>query len=251
MSTLDARLEPILLAIVRAYQVERDGRRQPLMHIRMGGMREDFKHYAWPDDGPPVGRQELEELADAGAIRIEHLERSWMVAPTRDAIASAAQYERELARARSPEAVDISWAAVRPVLHALVAIWERHGASPSASVSIAAVARDLQRSPDDLELARALELLEEDAWVTAEYELGTDGPLSARPLPKALAGVRGWPGGDDQAAGERLITALDELAAREPDEEKRKHLGRVRDFVIDLGSKTLSELGGKLAGDAL
>lgn len=142
--SLDARLKHVLLAIVRAYRGDHEGRRQPLMHMRMGGMREGFKHHAWPDDGPEVGREELEELAELGLVRVEYLERSWMVAPTRDAQDNVAEYERELARAERTEAVDVSWAAVRPVLHAVVAVWERHGASPSAWISVAAVARENQ-----------------------------------------------------------------------------------------------------------
>jgi len=251
MTTLDTRLEAILLAIVRAYRIDFDGRREQLAHMRTGATEETIEHRGWPDDGPPVGRQELVELEELGMVSIERLARSWLFAPTRDAIDSVAEYERELARAERGEAVDVSWAAVRPVLHALVAVWERHGASPSASISVAAVARELERSIDDLGLVRAIELLEADGWIAADYELGTDGPLSARPLTKALSGTRGWPGADELAAGERLITALDELAAHEPDDEKRKRLTRVRDFVIDLGSKTLSELGGKLAGGAM
>lgn len=251
MTTVDARLEAILLAIVRAYETAHDGPRRKLTQMNLGGMESRVEHHGWPDDAPAVEREDLEELEELGLLRIDYGARAWSFAPTREAIDDVRLHERELARAARPEAVDTSWAAVRPVLHALVAIWERHGASPNAFVALAAVAKDLDRAPDELGLARAIELLEEDGWVTAEYEMGTDGPLSARPLPKALAGVRGWPGGDDQAAGERLITALDDLVAREPDAEKRKHLGRVRDFVIDLGSKTLSELGGKLAGGAL
>lgn len=83
----------------------------------MGGRREGFKHHAWPDDGPEVGREELEELAEPGLLRVEYLERAWMVAPTREAQDNVAEYEGELARAERAEAVDVSWAVVRPVLH--------------------------------------------------------------------------------------------------------------------------------------
>jgi hypothetical protein len=82
------------------------------------------------------------------------------------------------------------------------------------------VARELDRRSVDLSLIRAIELLAQEDWITADHGDGTDGPLSARPLAKALTGTRGWPGADAEAAGERLITALEELAAQEPDEER-------------------------------
>jgi hypothetical protein len=113
------------------------------------------------------------------------------------------------------------------------------------------VARELDRRSVDLSLIRAIELLAQEDWITADHGNGTDGPLSARPLAKALTGTRGWPGADAEAAGERLITALEELAAQEPDEEKRTKLARLREFAIDLSSTTLSELGAKMLEGAL
>jgi hypothetical protein len=44
------------------------------------------------------------------------------VRPTREAIDAVARYQRERERVELGEPVDISWAAVRPVLHALVAV---------------------------------------------------------------------------------------------------------------------------------
>jgi hypothetical protein len=123
--------------------------------------------------------------------------------------------------------------------------------APTGSVSIDAVAEKLDRGPDDLSLLRAVELLEQDGWVEADYEMGRDGPLSARPLPKALAGTRGSPGGDDQANAERLVAALDELAAREPSEERRSKLSQVRQFLLELGPPTIAEVVAKLGAGAL
>ncbi len=251
MITLVARLEPLLLAIVRAYQTDVGGSRQPLMWFRSFSSGDALEHEAWPVDGPAVDGEDLSELEELGLVRIDDLGGASSVRPTREAIDCVAQYERERARAERAEPVDISWAAVRPVLHAIVELWERHGASPSAAISVTAVARELNRSSDDLALTRALELLHEDEWVAADYGPASDGPLSARPLAKALSGTRGWPGADARAAGERLITALDELAAVEPDEDKRTKLARLREFAIDLSSKTLSELGGKMLEGAL
>lgn len=251
MITLDARLETMLLAIVRAYQTDVGGSRQTLTYFPSFANGGTLEHDAWPEDGPVIGPEDLDELDQLGLVRIEDRGGAFTVRPTREAIDSVAQYERERGRLERGEAVDTSWASVRPVLHTLVDLWERHGASPSGSVSITALARDLDRPADDLALIRALELLDDKSWVVADYGPGGDGPLSARPLVPALSGTRGWPGADGQAAGERLITALEELAAQEPDEEKRTKLARMRDFAIDLSSKTLSELGGKMLEGAL
>jgi len=251
MITLDTRLETMLLAIVRAYQTDVGGSRQPLTYFLSFANGDTLEHDAWPEDGPVIGREDLDELAELGLVRLEDIGGAFTIRPSREALDSVAQYERERGRLERGEAVDTSWASVRPVLHTLVDLWERHGASPSGSVSITAVARELDRPADDLALIRALELLDEDGWIAADYGSGSDGPMCARPLPKALSGTRGWPGADGQAAGERLITALEELAAQEPDEEKRTKLARMRDFAIDLSSKTLSELGGKMLESAL
>jgi len=251
MNTLDTRLETMLLAIVRAYQTDVGGSRQPLTYFLSFANGDTLEHDAWPEDGPVIGREDLDELAELGLVRLEDIGGAFTIRPSREALDSVAQYERERGRLERGEAVDTSWASVRPVLHTLVDLWERHGASPSGSVSITAVARELDRPADDLALIRALELLDEDGWIAADYGSGSDGPMCARPLPKALSGTRGWPGADGQAAGERLITALEELAAQEPDEEKRTKLARMRDFAIDLSSKTLSELGGKMLESAL
>jgi len=251
MITVDARLEPMLLAIVRAYQTDVGGSRQPLTYFPSFANGDTIEHDAWPEDGPVIGREDLDELAELGLVRIDDIGGAFTIRPTREAIDSVAEYERERVRLERREPVDTRWASVRPVLHTLVDLWERHGASPSGSISITAVARELERSADDLALIRALELLADDGWIAADYGPGSDTPLSARPLGKALSGTRGWPGVEGQAAGERLITALEELAAQEPDGEKRTKLARMRDFAMDLSSKTLSELGGKMLEGAL
>jgi hypothetical protein len=248
---LEPRLHEILLAIVHAYRVEVRGRREPLSHVRSGAMKEEVLHAGWPDDGPVVGREDLEALDELGWIRVTELRRSWTFAPTQQAMESVAQYERELTRSQSPVSVDMSWSSVRPVLNAVVDVWERHGASPNASVTVTGVAKELGRTEDDLFVLRAVEMLDESGWVEADYQMGTEGPLSARPLPKALSGARGWPGGGQDAAAERLLAALEELIEREPDEVRRTKLSRVREFMIDLGANTVSEIAAKAAGGAL
>ena len=63
--------------------------------------------------------------------------------------------------------------------------------------------------------------------------------------------TRGWPGGDSEVAAERLLTGVDELIAREPDDGKRGLLARLRDTAMEVGTKTLAEVVSKAAGTAV
>jgi hypothetical protein len=72
--------------------------------------------------GPAIDAERLDELEQLGLVRIEDLGAARSVRPTREAIDAVARYQRERERVELGEPVDISWAAVRPVLHALVAV---------------------------------------------------------------------------------------------------------------------------------
>ncbi|HEY3946682.1 MAG TPA: hypothetical protein VGL78_15745 [Solirubrobacteraceae bacterium] len=116
---------------------------------------------------------------------------------------------------------------------------------PPGGIPVGAIAEELSRHPDELSLLRSFNLFNQDGWIEADYELGAPAPIGVWPLPKTLSAVRGWPGGDSQAAGERLIAALEELIAREPGEARRSKLSQVRDFLLELGSKTLRRTCGQ------
>jgi hypothetical protein len=170
MAELSERLQDILVAIVGAYRSELEsGRRETLMHLRIGGIRETIQHHAWPDDAPEIWRADLEELHDLGLVDIEFRERAWMVRPTAAAVAAVEQYERELLRQESARPVDLRWDAVRPVLHAIVDVWEEGGASANMAIPLGLVASQLGRDATDLGLVRAIEQLAVGGWVETTY----------------------------------------------------------------------------------
>ena len=78
----------------------------------------------------------------------------------------------------------------------------------------------------------------------------TDEQIALRPTAPGVAATQGWPSGDGEVAAKRLLSALDDLVAGEPDEKKRTKLSRALEFLLDLGSSTLSELAAKAAGGA-
>lgn len=106
MITLDARLEPMLLAIGRAYQADVKGSRQPLKYFPSFAHGDSLAHDAWPEDGPVIGREDPDELAELGLVRIADIGGAFTIRPTREAIDSVAQYERERGRLERREAVD-------------------------------------------------------------------------------------------------------------------------------------------------
>ena len=64
--------------------------------------------------------------------------------------------------------------------------------------------------------------------------------------------MRAWPGKEsDDAAAERLLSALDELVAKVPDDRERSRLAKAREVLVDVSAKTLSELAAKAAGGAI
>jgi hypothetical protein len=73
MTTVDARLEPLLVAIVRAYRTDVGGSRQPLMHCPSFANGDTLEHEAWPAHGPAIDAERLDELEQLGLVRIEDL----------------------------------------------------------------------------------------------------------------------------------------------------------------------------------
>ncbi len=248
MATLDQRLASIFEAIVDAYDAQPAEHRRRLLHLRAGGGWEGFN--GWGDDQPRVSRDDLDDLHDAGLIDLDFGgSGGYLVKPTREGRQGLRAMRRDQALNVRSEPVDLSWSAVRPVLHASVDTWTEGGAPSAGYVTLHAVAGRLERDPAELDLIRAVEQLGEQGWLEVEYD--EDDQIILRPTARGVAATRGWPGGDGEVAAERLLSALDDLLAREPDENKRTKLSRTREFLLDLGSSTLSELAAKAAGGAL
>jgi hypothetical protein len=250
MFTLDERLESIFEAILETYDGQPPDRRRRLTHHR-SFQRESFLEWDDGDNRPAVTRDDLDELSALGLIDLDfNGQGNYLVRPTSEGRRSYRTVQRERARAEQAQPVDVSWATVRPVLHAIVDVWAENGASNAAFVKIGAIAERAGREPDDLGLIRAIELLAANEWLNADYDDEGDG-LSAQPTMRGLMATRGWPGGDGEVAAERLLSVLDDVAAQGETEEKRNWAARLRDTAMEVGTKTLAEVVSKSVGTAV
>jgi len=244
---LDRRLTTIFAAIVDDYDAQRPEHRRRLLHLqRMSG--EGFN--GWGDDQPAVSRDDLDDLYDAGLIDLDFgSSGSYLVKPTREGRQGLQAMRREHALDERSEPVDLSWGAVRPVLHAAVDAWTERGAPGSGYVALRAVARLLEREPDELGLIRAVQQLGERDWLEVDYD--DDDQVSVLPTARGVAATRGWPVGDGEVAAERLLSALDELASSHEDSAARSWAARARDTLMEVGTKTLAEVVSKSVGTAV
>jgi hypothetical protein len=76
---------------------------------------------------------------------------------------------RERNRLVDAEAIDLDWKAIRPLLHAVVDLWQEKGA-PDGYMTFDAVTERLGRTPDDLATIRAAELLAANDWLELAYD---------------------------------------------------------------------------------
>jgi hypothetical protein len=179
----------------------------------------------------------------------------WITAASRDAVA---RYRERIGVAPA-RAMDTSWVRLRPVLVAVVEQWEQLGARDAVETD--AIVAALDDDFDATTVRRALELLEQDDTLEAEFELGSDGPIAVTPAPKALQLLRGWPTQtNDAAIVQALLLALDEAIENTLDPEEKTRLRKLRDAVGDVGKSVWLErssppegrsLGGELPREAL
>lgn len=240
MVTLDPRLTEILEGIIQAYDAPPAEHRQRLLYLSLeetGFLQ--VSQEVW-GERPRATRDDLDDLADYGFIDIDYSKKqaNYLVKPSPEGRRAVEELHRERALAARSQAIDLSWAAVRPVLRAAVDEWERTGASGNgvpAEVIATALGGDV-----DLQLIRSLQQLEADEFIAAEWAAGQEAPIAVRPLSKAYVGTRGWPGGDDAATAERLVAALDDLA--QSDDERSGWAARARDVFSEVTSKTMAEV---------
>ncbi|UTI64857.1 hypothetical protein NBH00_01305 [Paraconexibacter antarcticus] len=195
-------------------------------------------------------RDDLDDLADYGLVDID-LGGSgrYLVKPTLDGARAARQLVREQRRAAHIEPVDLTWANVRPVLHAIVDAWTGAGGSTAYCVGIEAVPSRVGRPPDDLGLMRTIELPKATDWVDARYKDDTD-ELIAQPTIRGIRATRGWPGGDSEESAERLLSSLDEIAESSEDEAQSMGGPGAR-HAYGGRAKTLAEVVSKAIGTAV
>jgi DNA-binding PadR family transcriptional regulator len=182
-------------------------------------------------------------LRDLGFLEIEPREGGSGYGPFHITTAG----REAIARFREPAAagvagahsMDTSWARVRPVLVAVVQQWEQQGARDAVDTDV--IAADVADEMTDAGVRRALELLEADGWLKAEYEAGTDGPIAVTPELKALQLLRDWPtrAGDTAIVG-GLLDALDEAIEGASDPEEKSRLRKLRDAAGDVGKSVLA-----------
>lgn len=249
MTSIPEHQLTILAVLIEHYdEPPREMRRRLVHHRTFDG--EEF--HSWPEDGPYVGRDDLEELADLGLIDIEFGNGSTLaVRPTTEGRETIQLLNREKRRAESAEPVNLAWSVVRPLLHAIVETWAAEGAPTEGFVQLEAAAQHCDPRPSDLWLARVAEQLDRADWIVLTYAADQDTDLPyVRPTTRGVIAANGWPGGDGDVAAERLLAALDELA-ESSDETKRTWAARARDTLMEIGTKTLAEVAAKAAGGAM
>jgi hypothetical protein len=155
MAALDPHLMSIFEAIVDDYDGQPPERRERLWHVRTFGEEGSNE---WDSNQPRVSRDDLDDLHDAGLIDVDYNSSGdYLVKPTREGRSSLREVRREQTLLERSDPVDLTWAAVRPVLHAAVDEWTERGAPRSGYVVLRAIARRLDRDSDELpRIARAV-----------------------------------------------------------------------------------------------
>jgi hypothetical protein len=244
MTALTDHLTAVFEAIVDDYDAQPEGHRERLLHIRSFG-HSGFN--GWGSDRPAVGQDDLDELLEHNLIDVDYASHGeYLVKPTAYGREVLRQYRRELERASTTTPVDLSWAAVRPVLHAAVDTWSEMGAPLAGFVGGRAVAERLSANADDLAFARAAELLAQGDWLELDYD--EDDVVRVRPTMRGVMATRGWPAGDAEVAAERILSVLDELATGGASPAERGWAARARDTLMEVGTKTLAEVVSKSVG---
>jgi hypothetical protein len=245
---LEDRLTDIFAAIADEYDKRPEHRRERLLHLLSLG-HQGFN--GWDESLPQVTRDDLDELRDEGVIDIDYGSHGeYLVRPTLTGRRLLRRYRRELARVDRAEPVDLSWATVRPVLHAAVDAWSDAGAPTSGHVGFKTIASRLGSDENDLGLVRAAELLAIGDWLDLDYD--ENDRAFVRPTMRGVMATRGWPGGDGEVAAERFLSVLDEIASSSSaDDTQRGWAARARDTLMEVGTKTLAEVVSRSVGNAV
>lgn len=239
MSDEEDRLLAILAVIIEVYDAPDPEHRRPLLHLNSFS----GPHFTpWAEGGPVVTRDEIDALADEGWIDVDYTGKGQpLVRPERAGRDVLRTLRRERSLLARSERVDLSWDAVRPVLHAVVSQFEEHGASGFGYLNVAVVAETVGCDPGDYGLIRRLERLADRDWIALRYDEDDETPR-VKPTQAGIEATRGWPSGDGEVMAENLLTALDEIIETSSDAEKRNWAKRTKETAMDLGQGALAEL---------
>jgi hypothetical protein len=147
--------DELLLRLVEAEDRARPNRERFILFRVMGsGQGLPVQHPGLEEDGLHAREQDLEDLEDAGYLRLERREKAWHfnVSP-----AGFERARRLRAADQPPPPVTgvIGWSAMRPVLDGVCTAYAA-SAQPDVGVTLPEIAYVLDREEDDEELERLI-----------------------------------------------------------------------------------------------
>jgi hypothetical protein len=141
------------------------------------------------------------------------------------------EWARQLSRqAHVPGHVDLSWDSAKPVLREVYERYQEAGA-PEAGIDLSFLLIDEDTARQNLAIIR--ELFRDGQLEEAEF--ATDQSTAARPTPKAMQILGGWPSGAAEDALNELVRVVDDEIEGTTDQAKRSKLIAVRDGIASAG----------------
>lgn len=184
----------------------------------------------WPDGLELPSGNQLDDMDRLGWIQITGYvgDRGRKFAVTTD---GREEWARQLARqAHVPGRVDVGWDAGKPVLREIYERYQEAGA-PEAGVDVSFLLVNEDAARQNAAIIR--ELFRDDQL--EEPEFATDQSTTARPTPKAMQILGGWPSGAAEDALNELVRAVDSEIEATTDQAKRSKLIAVRDGIASAG----------------
>jgi len=184
----------------------------------------------WPDEVELPSGNQMDDMDHLGWIRITgyvgDFGRKFAVT-TEGRDEWARQLERQ---AHVPGRVDLSWDSAKPVLREIYERYQEAGA-PEAGVALSFVLSDEDSTRQKSAIIR--ELFRDGQLEEAEF--ATDQSITARPTPKAMQILAGWPSCAAEDALNELVRAVEGEIEATTDQAKRSKLIAVRDGIASAG----------------
>jgi hypothetical protein len=248
-------LEPHLAALmIRLVELDA-GRYRTFVPVFRGGMGGAEFLDVELRDGETFDEGAIHELEAHGLVSIEPTGKrlgKFRITPlgretAGDArTAAGAAYQRRLDRG-DDDNVDLDWPAVESIAAGIYRLYKTNGGDRGLNGS--AVRDELAPAMRDAPFSRVLRELRDQEWITYVAEAGRSIPVGVRAAPKMTSHFGRWPsgGGDNDLVLVRLLSALEDATADAPP-EKKETARRIRDFILDLGSKTTAEIVTRASG---